>query len=65
MVGTELHSIPGIADKTVQKLIAHFGSPKKVRQARASEIAEVTNLNVAKKIFDYYRQKDIADTKTD
>lgn len=59
MVGTELHKIPGIGDKTVQKLIAHFGSPKKVKNARASEIAEVTNLNVAKKIFDYYRQQEI------
>ncbi len=65
MVGTELHNIPGIGDKTVQKLIAHFGSPKKVRQARASEIAEATNLNVAKKIFDYYRQKEITDPKSD
>ncbi len=59
MVGTELHEIPGIGDKTVQKLMAHFGSPKKVRNALASEIAEVTNLGTAKKILDYYRRKDI------
>ncbi|TXF91642.1 excinuclease ABC subunit C [Neolewinella aurantiaca] len=59
MVGTELHEIPGIGDKTVQKLMAHFGSPKKVRNALASEIAEVTNLSTAKKILDYYRRKDI------
>ncbi|SER26052.1 excinuclease ABC subunit UvrC [Neolewinella agarilytica] len=58
MVGTELHTIPGIGDKTVQKLMAHFGSPKKVKNALASEIAEVTNLSVAKKIQDFYRQKD-------
>jgi len=59
MVGTELHEIPGIGDKTVQKLMAHFGSPKKVRNALASEIAEVTNLSTAKKIMDYYRRKEI------
>jgi excinuclease ABC subunit C len=59
MVGTELHEIPGIGDKTVQKLMAHFGSPKKVRNALASEIAEITNLGTAKKILDYYRRKDI------
>ena len=59
MVGTELHEIPGIGDKTVRKLMAHFGSPKKVRNALASEIAEVTNLSVAKKIMEYYRRKDI------
>ncbi len=58
MVGTELHTIPGIGDKTVQKLMAHFGSPKKVKNALASEIAEVTNLSVAKKIQDFYRQKE-------
>ncbi|MEL7159628.1 MAG: excinuclease ABC subunit UvrC [Bacteroidota bacterium] len=57
MVGTELHEIPGIGDKTVQKLMAHFGSPKKVKNALASEIAEVTNLTVAKKIQEYYRLK--------
>ena len=44
---------------SVQKLIAHFGSPKKVKNARASEISEATNLNVAKKIFDYYRQQEV------
>lgn len=59
MVGTELHQIPGIGDKTVQKLMAHFGSPKKVKNALASEIAEVTSLSVAKKILDYYKRKDI------
>ena len=59
MVGTELHQIPGIGDKTVQKLMAHFGSPKKVSQALASEIAEVTNLSTAKKIMEYYRRKAI------
>lgn len=56
MVGTELHKIPGIGDKTVQKLMSHFGSPKKVKEALASEIAEVTNLSVAKKIQDFYRK---------
>ncbi|MBC6993181.1 excinuclease ABC subunit UvrC [Neolewinella lacunae] len=57
MVGTELHEIPGIGEKTVQKLLAHFGSPKKVSEALASEIAEVTNLSVAKKILEHFRRK--------
>ncbi len=61
MVGTELHEIPGIGDKTVQKLMAHFGSPKKVREALASEIAEITNLSTAKKILDWYRRKELTD----
>ncbi len=63
MVGTELHKIPGIGEKTVQKLMAHFGSPKKVSQALASEIAEVTNLSVAKKIIEYYRRKSVMESE--
>lgn len=63
MVGTELHKIPGIGDKTVQKLMAHFGSPKKVQHALASEIAEVTNLSTAKKIMEYYRSKSVVEGK--
>jgi excinuclease ABC subunit C len=59
MVGTELHQIPGIGDKTVGKLMAHFGSPKKVKNALASEIAEVTNLGTAKKIMEFYRRKEV------
>jgi predicted Rossmann fold nucleotide-binding protein DprA/Smf involved in DNA uptake len=56
-VCTELSEIPGIGEKTVQNLMAHFGSPKKVSEALASEIEEVTNLNTAKKIQDWYRDK--------
>lgn len=59
MVGTELHTIPGIGEKTVQKLIAHFGSPKKVSAALASEIAEVTSLRVAERILSHYRTKGV------
>ena len=60
MIQTELTNIPGVGEKTVQKLIAHFGSTKKVKNALASEIAEVTNLSTAKKVMDYFRRQEVA-----
>ncbi len=52
--GSELTKIPGIGEKTAQKLLAHFGSVKRVREARASQLAEVAGLNVAKKVKTYF-----------
>ncbi len=54
-LGTELTDIPGIGDKTAEKLLTHFGSVKKLRQATAAQIAEASNLNVAKKVLDYFK----------
>lgn len=51
---SELLDVPGIGEKTVQTLIAHFGSTKKVKEASAAEIAKATNLNVAKKLFAHF-----------
>ncbi len=55
---TALTDIPGVGEKTAQKLLSHFGSVKKVRQARASAIAEVTNLSTAKKVLDYFKKQE-------
>ncbi|MEM8585116.1 MAG: excinuclease ABC subunit UvrC [Bacteroidota bacterium] len=51
---TELLDIPGIGEKSVQKLISHFGSTKKVKEAPVAELAEVTNLATARKILAHY-----------
>lgn len=51
---SELLDIPGVGEKTVQTLIAHFGSTKKVKEASAADIAKATSLSVAKKIFSHY-----------
>ncbi|MCB0570545.1 MAG: excinuclease ABC subunit C [Phaeodactylibacter sp.] len=53
---TELTNIPGIGEKTAQKLLSHFGSVKRLRNALASEIAEVSSMGVAKKVKDYFKQ---------
>lgn len=56
-LGTELTDIPGIGDKTAEKLLTHFGSVKKLREASAAQIAEVSNLNIAKKVTGYFTQQ--------
>jgi len=47
---SELDQIPGVGEKTVTKLLRHFGSLERVRQAREMEIAEVTGRAVAKRV---------------
>jgi len=48
---SELGAIPGVGEKTVTKLLRHFGSLERVRQAREMEIAEVVGRAVAKKVI--------------
>lgn len=57
-LGTELTGIPGIGDKTAEKLLGHFGSVKKLKQATAAEIAEVTNLNIAQKLRAHFSKSE-------
>ena len=47
---SELDLIPGVGEKTVTKLLRHFGSLERVKQAREMEIAEVTGRAVAKRV---------------
>ena len=56
-LGTEITDIPGVGEKTAQKLLAHFGSAKKLKEAKASEIIEVVGMGMARKIVAYYREK--------
>jgi excinuclease ABC subunit C len=48
---SELDHIPGVGEKTVQKLLKHFGSLERVRQAREAEIAEVAGRAIARKVI--------------
>ncbi|PHN01083.1 excinuclease ABC subunit UvrC [Flavilitoribacter nigricans] len=59
-LGTELTEIPGIGSKTAEKLLTHFGSLKKLRQATAAEIAEVSTLKVAQKIKEHFAKSEEA-----
>lgn len=50
---TELTNIPGIGEKTAQKLLAHFGSVKKLKGALITEMTEVVGMAAAKKVKGY------------
>jgi excinuclease ABC subunit C len=47
---SELDVIPGIGEKTVMKLLKHFGSLERVRQAADEELIEVAGRAAAQKI---------------
>jgi excinuclease ABC subunit C len=58
-IDTELNNIPGIGEKTAQKLLSHFGSVKKVREALASELIEVLGMAKAKVVKEYFDKEGI------
>lgn len=54
---TELTNIPGIGEKTAQKLLSHFGSVKKMKESLQAEIIELVGKSAAQKIRDYFKEK--------
>jgi len=57
MLQSELHDIPGIGPKSIEKLLAHFGSVKKIRAANLEEWQKVIGKAFAKKLDDYFADK--------
>ncbi len=49
-----IESIPGIGEKTMLTLIAHFKSVKRLKLASEEDISKVIGLSKAKKITDFY-----------
>ena len=54
---TELTEIKGISDTTAQKLLSHFKSVKKVKEATEVELAEIAGKAKAKLIIDFYKSQ--------
>lgn len=54
---TTLTEIPGIGEKTADKLLTHFGSVKRLQAATAAEIATMSNLNVARRVTDFFAKQ--------
>jgi excinuclease ABC subunit C len=50
---SELDQIPGIGEKTVMKLLRHFGSLERVREAPEEELAQVAGRAAARKLKDF------------
>jgi len=57
-VRTELTEIPGIGEKTANKLLSHFGSVKKVKSAKIKVLIEVVGKANAEKLIRYFREKE-------
>jgi excinuclease ABC subunit C len=49
---SELDQIPGIGEKTVTKLLHHFGSLERVRQAPEEEVAKVAGKAIARRVIE-------------
>lgn len=54
---TELTEIKGISDTTAQKLLSHFKSVKKVKEATEEGLTDIIGKAKAKIIIDYYKQQ--------
>ena len=54
---SELDQIPGIGEKTVLKLLRHFGSLQRVREAPEEELARVAGPAAARKLRDGLRDQ--------
>ncbi len=51
---TELTEIKGISDTTAQKLLAHFKSVKKIKEAQRSELAAIIGNAKGKTVYEFY-----------
>jgi excinuclease ABC subunit C len=54
-LNSSIETIPGIGKKTMQTLIKHFKSVKRLKLASEKEISEVVGVSKAKKIIDFYK----------
>jgi excinuclease ABC subunit C len=55
LLASELGQIPGIGPKTVRKLLEHFGSAERVRQASEQDIAAAVGAGAAKKVVESFQ----------
>ena len=58
-LNSSMETIPGIGEKTMQTLITHFKSVKRLKLASEKEISEVIGASKAKKIYDFYHKIDL------
>ena len=55
MIKSELRSIPGIGEASVEKLFQTFKSMEAIRSAEEAELTELLDLNKAKKIMEWFK----------
>src|SRR6476620_4951145 len=54
-LNSSIEAIPGIGEKTMQTLIQHFKSVKRLKLATEKEISDVIGVSKAKKISEFYK----------
>jgi len=62
LLHTELTEIPGIGPKSAEKLLQHFGSVARLRQASEDEVAQIVGKAQATRIVQYFLTQPTADT---
>lgn len=53
-LGTELTDIPGIGEKTAQRLLQKFNSVKQIKTKSFNELAEAVGKKTARSLLDYF-----------
>jgi len=53
-IQSELENIPGIGKSSMNELLSHFKSVKRIKDASLDELQVVLPLNRAKKVYDYF-----------
>ncbi len=53
---TELESVPGIGKTTADKLLRHFKSVKRIREATEDELSTIVNKTQLKTLIEYFNQ---------
>ncbi len=54
---TELRDIPGIGEKTAEKLLTHFKSVKKIKLASVEELENIAGKNITAKLLQYFNSQ--------
>lgn len=60
---SELHDAPGIGQKTVEKLLRHFGSAERVRQATEAELRQVIGRAATQRLKEFYARQGAAELR--
>lgn len=54
---TELHNIEGIGQKTAEKLLSHFKSVKRIKEAEAKTLTDCIGPDKAQKVYTYFEER--------
>ena len=62
-LGTELTNIPGIGEKTAEKLLKTFNSVKNLKTKSEGEISSIIGAALAKKVYQFFHPQDATSDK--